>query len=121
MQLREFIANVFEEIVDGITEAQKATKNRGCLIAPMHGGYECNEDKLKVFDITVPVNTISFEIVLAEENSLSERNSRGIGVLLSHIGAGGQKEKTRDGQVSSKTSIRFSVPIIYPNPDISKD
>jgi hypothetical protein len=108
MDLKDFIKQTLEQIVEGVVEAQSSIQNLGANINPVNFPYT-KESKFNHSKFSLPQDVI-FDIALTstEKNGSSE----GVGVFLGSINLG----KKNDGSVEEVaiTKVRFTVPLALP-------
>ena len=117
MELKEFIVNVLSDISEGILESQKRNDKSETIISPHVKEFLSPESKFmgnitmdSLKTIVDTVHYIDFEVELA--NIENTEGKSGIGVMFANIGIGANHTDGKEN--SSKTKIKFSIPIIYP-------
>ena len=111
MELQEFIKTALVEIVAGVSEASKASKEHGGSVGSMMLFGYTKENKILTDQNGRPVSTVEFDIALAEGSSKDTKG--GIGVYLGAVGLGSQGGS--HGESSTHSRIKFSVPVILPD------
>ena len=108
MELKDFIKQTIEQIVDGVVEAQTNIKDKGANINPVNFPYT-KDGKHNHSKYSIPQEVI-FDIGLTstEKNGSSER----IGVFLGSINLG--KKNNDSTEAVAVTKVRFSVPLSLP-------
>ena len=105
MELQDFIKQTLVEIMNGVKDAQEATKDSGGYVAPK------TTDLLKAAEVGItPRQGVEFDVALTTSDAKGQK--AGIGVFLGSFGVGGQNEAKAENL--SHTRIRFSVPIALP-------
>lgn len=103
MELKEFIKETLNQIVDGIVESQTVLKEKGALIAPE--GYQF-KGRGAVGNDFVAVEEINFEIAIGTN---SQNNGKaGLKTPIIEVVLG----KSSKDEANNKVS--FSVPLVYP-------
>ncbi len=112
MELKDFVKETLTNIVTGITESQKFMKenNYNGEICPIissewvKSGYVFSEGGK-------PIQSVEFDVAV----TISEKkDTKGkIGIIISSIGLGAEKNKEKSSDQNSR--IRFSIPITYPS------
>ncbi len=95
MDVKEFLSETIRQVVEGILDAQKQTKNKGAVVVP-HGGSE----KVVRFDIAVAVT--------------EGTPASGIGNLQVY-GNGSDANGKSESSNSIVHRVQFEVPIEYPS------
>lgn len=108
MELKEFISKTFEELIDGVLEAQAYASAKGAAVAksrtihgPIKGISDCQKNAEGI---------INFEVILSEIIGKDEK--AGIGVFLKGVTIGYEAKK--GGENASSTKIGFSIPFEFP-------
>lgn len=112
MELKDFIVNVFKDVIDGVVESQEYAKTKGAIIAPAYRflSSEKGEQTVHTNTDSIGPRKINFNITLADVNSTSK--SGGIGVLFGDFNIGSKKEKSESNKYG--TQISFSIPFFPP-------
>jgi len=108
MELREFIQATLQQIVEGVSAAQKDTATAGAIINPSTIMFYQNGQYNK-FDHAMPTQ-VEFDVGLATTDK--KDSAEGIGVFLGSINLG-TKNATGTENVAV-TRVKFSVPIVLP-------
>ena len=95
MDVKEFLSETMKQVVEGILDAQKQTKNKGAIVVP-HGGSE----KVVRFDIAVAVT--------------EGTQASGVGSLQVY-GDGSDVGGKSESSNSIVHRVQFEVPVEYPN------
>jgi hypothetical protein len=107
MDLKDFIKQTIEQIVEGVAEAQSSIQKHGANINPINFPYTA-DGKYNHSKFSLPQDVL-FDIGLTsiEKNGSTE----GIGVFLGSINLG----KKNEGSVESLavTKVKFSVPLAF--------
>lgn len=111
IELREFLAETINQIIDGISDAQRHAKSEGAVINPSvtSSAHEIVSDERGVRNLRL---VQKIEIDVAIETYTSDKGKVGIGVLSSVFGLGAQVQSEASG--SKLHRIRFSVPVLLP-------
>jgi len=109
MDLKDFIKQTLEQIVEGVTEAQSSVQKHGANINPTNFSYT-KDGHHNHSKFSLPQDVI-FDIGLtsAEKNGASE----GIGVFLGTINLG--KKAETSAEEIAVTKVRFSIPLALPS------
>jgi hypothetical protein len=111
MELQDFIKTALTEIVAGVAEASKASKEHGGIVGSMTLYGYVKENKILTDEVGRLVSTVEFDIALAEGSSKDTKG--GIGVYLGAVGLGSQGGS--HGETSTHSRIKFSVPVVLPD------
>ncbi len=107
MELKQFIKGVLSDVAGAIKESQDEIKN-GIVINPgqitNNGGYEGR---------CFMANNIDFDVAI----SATTDKEKGIGINVLSSTIGGKK----NNETSEVTRIKFSIPVLYPMPQLTKD
>lgn len=108
MELKDFIKQTIEQIIEGVVEAQSAIHKHGADINPINFTYT-KDGKHNHSKYSLPQD-ILFDIGLTstEKNGTTE----GIGVFLGSIGLGKRNEGSLEAVAITK--VKFSVPLALP-------
>ncbi len=111
IELREFLAETINQIIDGVSDAQEhVEKTIGAIINPPIDRSSPDENYVEIMGRKRLVTKI--EIDVAIETYTSDQGKVGIGVLASVFGVGAQVQSEASG--SKLHRIRFSVPVLLP-------
>lgn len=108
MELKEFIQATLQQIVEGVSAAQKDAATTGAIINPsalrftQHGQY--NE-----FTHSMPTQ-VEFDVGLVTTDK--KDSTEGIGVFLGSINLG--KKNVSGIENVAITRVKFSVPVVLP-------
>jgi hypothetical protein len=94
MELKEFISSTLSDIIEGVADARNNINSNKAVIVPNAG---------RIYEV-------EFEVELSDLES--KENGKGIGVAFANIGIGVKGSECESG--SSRTRIKFSIPIGYP-------
>ena len=108
MDLKDFVTETLMQIIEGIKDAQEKSSELGAIINPR--SITGSSLSAIVKDRTHSVQEIGFEVALT--STTDENSKKGIGVALGNVGIGANK--TQGEKEVSATSVRFSVPVIFP-------
>lgn len=113
MELKEFISDAITQICEGVKDAQIKCDNVGARVSPpIH-----NDRIVEVGDLVHwKYTNILFKVALQLSDNKSGKS--GIGVLLANVTLGLSKET--DQNLSSVTSVEFSVPVALPLHSVHK-
>ena len=118
MDLRTFISQSLQEIIVGVRSAQEYLVQHptGAKVNP-RGITALKKDSkgtTQPFDMQtkLPVHQVEFDVAVTVAQA-SEGKAGG-GLLVAGLGIGGQKASSSES--SSVSRIRFSVPIVWPDP-----
>lgn len=113
MELKEFISDAITQICEGVKDAQIKCDNVGARVSPpIH-----NDRIVEVGGFTNwKYTNILFKVALQSSDNKSGKS--GIGVLLANVTLGISKETGQN--LSSVTSVEFSVPVSLPLHSVHK-
>jgi hypothetical protein len=111
MNLQEFIKTALADIIAGVADARAEAKKHGANVGSNRVYGYLKEAKVITDEKDRPVTTVEFDIALAEGNAKDTRG--GIGVFLGSVGLGSQRGSHDES--SSRSRIKFSVPIVFPS------
>jgi hypothetical protein len=119
MDLQTFISESLRQIIVGVRSAQEYVTQHptGAIVNP--GGLRAlqkdSKGQFQAHDAStgLPVHQVEFDVAVTIAQS-SEGKAGG-GLLVAGLGIGGQK--TSAAESSSVSRIKFSVPIVWPNPE----
>ncbi len=114
MELKEFVAQTLQQIVEGVKEAQNSVSQLGATINPNGAFPNQRGDVIHIIagepSSTRTVQQVEFDIALGETGGSSAGGR--IGVIFANIGfAGGSKTETG---TSAMNRVKFSVPVVLP-------
>ena len=112
MQLDEFLALTLEQIVRGVTTAQRAVDASGAKINPQ---VDMADAGRLDFSTSTVLQDVEFDLAVSVEKSAKTDADLGVSVWAIKAGAGGASE-TRD---TAANRIRFRVPIVLPRHDLT--
>ena len=108
MELKTFIQVSLEEIVEGVSNAQKKVSSMGGNINPT-GVNHVSEGQRNYSSHAIPTS-VEFDIGLTQASS--KGGTEGIGVFLGSVSLG--KKNEHDSENIAVTRVRFSVPLALP-------
>jgi hypothetical protein len=108
MELKDFIKNTLEQIVEGVSLAQVTISENGGVINPSSIGYQ-KDGQWTQYNHAMP-QTIEFNVCLTSTKTADSRE--GIGVFLGPINLG-KKNDSGTEQVAV-TRVQFTVPLVLP-------
>ena len=119
MKLGDFIAQTISEIVNGVSQAQEYSKDKGALINPRHIGWNESRKSYFVNDISgvdeYPLVTqIDFDILLTIGDD--DKAQGGVGIFAASLGLGVKSE----AQEYSETVNRIKFQILAKLPQQKK-
>ena len=108
MDLKQFIQQTIEGIVDGVTAAQESIRSKGAEINPKSVQFQDN-GQWNRHNSGMP-RQVEFDVGLTSTSRSG--SSEGIGVFLGSVNLG----KKNDGgtEHTAATRIRFTVPLVLP-------
>lgn len=112
MELREFVSRTFNDIINGILDAQRSAAGTGAIISP---GSEYTHKKLVPIGkgAHAPVSSIAFDIAVTSTEAKSGKGSGGISVA----GFGAKGEKEAQNSLQHATRIKFDIEVLWPLSD----
>ena len=108
MELRDFIKETIENIVDGVSAAQASIRDKGAKINPKKAMYNEN-GQFNNINSGMP-RLVEFDVGLSAVNKSG--SSEGIGVFLGTISLG--KKNDQGIESTAITKIKFSLPLVLP-------
>lgn len=108
MELRDFIKETIENIVDGVVAAQATIRDKGAKINPKRVQFDEN-GKYNDINSGMP-RFVEFDVGLTSVNTSG--SSEGIGVFLGTISLG--KKNDQGTEHVAVTKIKFSLPLVLP-------
>lgn len=108
MELKEFVEESINQIIDGIIASQIRNKENGAIISPSFIGDKSSQTEVNGKNYTV--SKIDFEVALTTTDESGTK--AGIGVLFGYIGGSVQGEQKNKN--AAITSLKFSIPVAYP-------
>lgn len=108
MELKDFIKETLEQIVEGVSSANNAVENHGGTINPEKSSFKRDGD-WNIMNAGVPHN-VDFDVGLT---SIDKKGSaEGIGVFLGSVNLG--KKNESDVEQTAVTKVKFSIPLVLP-------
>lgn len=111
MELKNFITETIENIVEGVAAAQKSIKDKGAKINPKSVQFREN-GQWNNHNSGMP-RFVEFDVGLISANKSG--SSEGIGVFLGSVSLG--KKNDQGAEHTAITRIKFSVPLVLPSGD----
>jgi hypothetical protein len=109
MQLREFIKEVLNQIVDGVRDAQKS--NGGAFVVPTgDGGHKYADHARFAGNARMKSTIVDFDVAITAEDSDKVEGGAGVKVFSLQFGAKGEVA-SKDTTVSR---VQFAVPLLLP-------
>jgi hypothetical protein len=122
MDIQTFVSETLRQIVTGIHSVQKevAQGSSGAKINPrgITALKEGPQGRRQPHDIQtkLPIHQVEFDIAVTV--SESAEGKAGGGLFIAGLGIGGQKTAATENLSVSR--IRFTVPVVWPNPDTAR-
>ena len=108
MELREFVRVTLEQIVQGVSDAQRAIGDEGGIVNPVDISFT-KDGAYNSYSHAMPQEVL-FDVALTATDKHGA--TEGIGVFLGGISLG---KKTDAGvEQVAVTKVRFSVPLVLP-------
>ncbi len=109
MELKTFISQTLTEIIEGVKQAQEATKESGAIINPS----QSKENYICEWNGNRTIGDVQFSVGLKVEEN--ENLNAKIGVIsgIFSFGAKGENQES----TSANSNIKFSVPVALPVDD----
>jgi len=101
MELKDFVAETLNQIIDGVMIAQEHVKEKGAEIAP-RGLSGADREKA--------ARDVEFDVAVTQVEGSQAKAS--IGVLFTAVGLGGQTGYEAKSSIVNR--IKFSIPIVLP-------
>lgn len=109
MDLQEFVHQSLVQIIEGVSSAQEATKERGTIINPQTmAGSE-----LRRTSQGHPIVDVELDVAITATSGTETKG--GIGVVVGALALGSHGKS--DAQDSMVSRIRFTVPVALPKGD----
>ena len=115
MELKEFVTHSLTDIIGGVIDAQKLTKDTGAIVNPIikySSKMPIREyvDDVQGEDVRRSVQSFEFDVAITQTGV--DETKGGLGVFLGEIGIGVHGKTS--GESSELTRIKFSVPVVFP-------
>jgi hypothetical protein len=108
MELKDFVRETIQQIVEGVSEAQSSIEEKGAIINP--SGIKFFKDgKWSNYHHAMPQN-VEFDVGLTAIDKSG--SSEGIGVFLGSVNLG--KKNDSGTENVAVTKVKFSVPLVLP-------
>jgi hypothetical protein len=111
MQLKEFVQETIEQIVEGVANSKTLAEKHGARVNPSYVSYY-KEGKRSTYKEAMPQN-VEFDVGLTSTSS--DGSAEGIGVFLGSVNLG-KRNQTSSEDVAI-TKVRFVVPVVLPATD----
>jgi hypothetical protein len=111
VELKDFIKEAIENIVEGVVAAQETIKDKGAQINPRKVQFREN-GQWNNHNSGMP-RFVEFDVGLTSANKSG--STEGIGVFLGSISLG--KKNNEGAEHTAVTRIKFSVPLVLPSGD----
>jgi hypothetical protein len=109
MELKEFVRETLEQIVEGAAMAQESIKARGGIVNPSNLSFQ-KDGQRNNYDHAMPQEVV-FDVGLTSTDKSG--SAEGIGVFLGSISLG-KKNETGAEQVAV-TKVKFTVSLVLPS------
>jgi len=109
MELRDFIQETIENIVEGVASAQESITKRGAEINPREVKFR-KDGQVNYLHSNVP-QSVEFDVGLTSVDKSG--STEGIGVFFGGISVG--KKNEQGVEQSAVTKIKFSIPLVLPS------
>ena len=109
MELKDFVQTTIEQIVEGVSEAQKSVTKLNATINPSKMEYY-EKGSTNIYNHPLP-QIVEFDIAL--ESISKSGGTEGIGVFLGSINLGKKNDKSAENTSLSK--VKFTVPLVLPS------
>lgn len=110
MELSEFITGTLTSIVNGVKNAQEATKGENAMISPPVSWVGDKKAYLTTHQTGKTASIIKFDVSLSVQESKKEGAKAGI--FVSFAGASVNHDTTKGS--SSLSRIQFEIPVVWP-------
>lgn len=108
MELKDFIRQTLEQIVEGVSSARSHVEDRGGTINPTSITFR-RDGEWNNFNSGMPQN-VEFDVGLTSVDKKGA--TEGIGVFLGSVSLGKKNESGLEH--TAVTRVRFSVPLVFP-------
>lgn len=107
MELKQFITNTLNDIIDGIADSQAHAREKNAVV---NAASVNDREYMKQYSHKYHVHDIEFDIALTVTQE--DKAKGGVGAIISvfSIGVVGEDNLTN----SSVTRVKFSVPVLFP-------
>lgn len=122
MDLQTFLSESLQQIIAGIHSAQEKIKQgqSGAKVNPRGTTAVATDSQGRKqpcdIDTKLPIHQVEFDIAVTA--SESTEGKAGGGLLIAGLGIGGQKTATTENLSVSR--IKFTVPVVWPDPSASR-
>jgi hypothetical protein len=113
VELKDFIKETLQQIVEGVVAAQKQTAQNGAAISPANVVYK-EDGQWNTFRDGVPQD-VEFDVGLTSTGKRG--TSEGVGVFLGSINLG--KKNESGSEHIAVTRVKFSVTVLFPSAPVS--
>jgi hypothetical protein len=117
MQLKDFVSNTLNEIVEGIVAAQEFGRERGALVNPK--GLTGLKTSVTYWDSATGTAPEQVEFDVAITAGEGKGTKGGIGVFVGSFALGSQGES--ESSKSSVSRVKFSIPVHFPRTESLKE
>lgn len=118
INLKDFISDVITQITDGIIEAQKTNKEKGCIVNPSNIQTLGTPDSITYRigstgsnDGTVSI--LNFDLVIDVKEKTDKSGGLKVGAAVVGIEGAAKKEISN----SQNNKLNFSIPVLFPISD----
>jgi len=108
MELKEFIRETLEQIIQGVSAASAVVEKHGGTINP-HKAWFRRDGQTNQYNSGVP-HDVEFDVGLTSFNK--NGSTEGIGVFLGSVNLG--KKNDTGSEQTAVTRVRFSIPLVLP-------
>jgi len=110
MDLKTFVAESIEQVIDGVVVAQEHARQHGAVVNPAKRQMSLSTRQTCQFDEPQLSQSIEFDVAVTVEEGSSKK--AGARIFVAPLGLGGQRESATTAQTLSR--VRFSVPVSLP-------
>lgn len=113
MELKDFVARVLVDIVEGIREAQTTVGHEDADVSPyLRGGVNVSGWKGLRDRLDRSLHEVEFDVAVTATEGTGTRG--GVGVVMGVVALGSRGESSRTSESVSR--VKFSVPVRLPAP-----
>lgn len=106
MDLKQFVAETLNQIIEGVAEAQKLSKDSGAAINPARYAGQAVE----THSTGVAITSIEFNVALSVSEGTGTKGGIAVVAGIFALGSQGESKESK----ASTTHVRFMVPIAFP-------
>ena len=113
MELKSFVEESINQIVEGLAAAGKSSSTHGAVINPRQPTWRYGEGLYFDKNTGSVLTNVEFDIAVTASEGISTKG--GIGVAIASVMLGSQGESRQKNEHASR--IKFNVPVVFPSND----